>query len=85
MSHNLHKLYALGEMVAEGPNSTVRVPMGQRATPGGGLASAQAVGEQPDGSQLMGHNAFERLIGQPYQEEENATVVAVTGTAKGCM
>ena len=27
VSHDLRKLYALGEMVAEGPNGTVRVPM----------------------------------------------------------
>ena len=46
----VHKLYSLGEMVAEGPNSTVQVPMERRATPGGGRASAQAVGEQPDGN-----------------------------------
>ena len=85
VSHDLHKLYALGEMVAEGPNGTVRVPMERRATPGGGRASAQAVGEQPDGNRLMGHNSFESLIGQPYAEEENATVAAVTGAAKGGM
>ena len=39
-SHDLRKLYALGEMVAEGPNGTVRVPMERRATPGGCQASA---------------------------------------------
>ena len=62
VSHNLRKLYALGEMVVEGPNGTVRVPMERRATPGGCWASAQAVGGQSSGNRLMGHGAFERLI-----------------------
>ena len=33
----------------------------------------------------MGHSAFKQLIGQPYAEEENATVAAVTGATKGGM
>ena len=85
VSHDLKKLYSLGEMVAEGPDGTVRVPMERRATLGGGQASAQAVGGLPGGGRLMGHSAFERLIGQPYAEEENATVAAVTGATKGGM
>ena len=59
VSHDLRKLYALGEMVAEGPNGTVRVPMERRATPGGCRASAQAVGVQSGDNWLMGHCAFE--------------------------
>ena len=69
---DLRKLSALGEMVAEGPNGTVRVPMARerRAMPGGGRASAhwQAVGGQSGGNRLVGHGAFERLIEQPYAE-----------------
>ena len=82
VSHDLKKLYSLGEMVAEGPDGKVRVPMERRATPGGGQASAQAVGGLPCGCRLMGHNAFEQLIGQLYAKEENATVAAVTGATK---
>ena len=36
--HDLKKLYSLGEMVAEGQDGTVRVPMELRATLGGGQA-----------------------------------------------
>ena len=53
--------------------------------PGGCQVSAQAVGGQSSGNRLMGHCAFERLIRQPYAEEENATVATVTGAVKGCM
>ena len=52
---------------------------------GGGQVLAQAVGGLPCGCGLMGHSAFELLIGQPYAEEENATVAAVTGATKGSM
>ena len=39
----------------------------------------------PCGCQLMGHSAFELLIRQPYAEEKNAMVAAVTGATKGSM
>ena len=59
ISHDLKKLYSFGEMVAEGQDGTVRVPMERRAKLGGGQASAQAVGGLPGGSRLMGHCTFE--------------------------
>ena len=86
VSHDLKKLYSLGEMVAEGPNGTVRIPIERRqATPDGGQAMAQTVGGQAGGDLLMGHRAFERLIGQPYAEEEQATVATVTAAIKSGM
>ena len=86
VSHDLKKLYSLGEMVAEGPNGTVRIPIERRrATPDGGQAMAQTVGGQAGGDRLIGHRAFERLIGQPYAEEEQATVATVTGVIKSGM
>ena len=56
--HYLKKLYSLGEMVAEGQDCTVLVPMELQATLGGGQASAQAVGGLPCGCRLMGHSVF---------------------------
>ena len=57
--HDFKKLYSLGEMVAEGLDCTVLVPMEQRATLSGGQASAQSVGGLPGGCRLMGHSVFQ--------------------------